>query len=186
MARYITTFLILTMAIAAPAVAQGGGHGNGNGEGNGHGNGNNRSHTKVGHIPSAPTRRPPNARPEPEHIARGRDNGIPHVSHDHWYGHASPGNGRYHLNQPFRSGRFGRVGPAYRYSIVRIDRRAHRFWIPGGYYFYIAPWEWPLVVNWCWDCGDDFVVYIDPDHPGWYLLYNTETGTYIHVQYAGM
>jgi hypothetical protein len=52
--------------------------------------------------------------------------------------------------------------------------------------FEIASWDWDLASDWCWDCdGDNFVVYDDPDHPGWYLVYNVHTGTYIHAQYEG-
>ena len=36
----------------------------------------------------------------------------------------------------------------------------------------VADWDWPICADWCWDCGDDFVVYEDPDHIGWYMLYN--------------
>jgi hypothetical protein len=69
--------------------------------------------------------------------------------------------------------------------VERFDARFHRFWFPGGFGFEIAAWDWPLAADWCWNCGDDFVVYDDPDHPGWYLLYNMDTGVYVHVQYIG-
>ena len=66
-----------------------------------------------------------------------------------------------------------------------MDRNLHRFWFPGGFYFQVADWDWPICADWCWDCGDDFVVYEDPDHTGWYMLYNVHTGVYVHVSYMG-
>ena len=92
---------------------------------------------------------------------------------------------RFHLDHPFEHGHFEHFGPSYRYTVVRIDRDHHRFWFPGGVYFEVAPWDWSVCADWCWDCGDDFVVYEDPDHPGWYLLYNVHTGHYVYATYLG-
>ncbi|HYX67717.1 MAG TPA: hypothetical protein VE825_01180, partial [Terriglobales bacterium] len=103
----------------------------------------------------------------------------------HWYGHDKPNDKRYHVDHPFEHGRFEHFGPSYRYTIERVDLDAHRFWLPGGFFFEVASWDWPLAANWCWNCGDDFVVYDDPDHPGWYLLYNLHTGRFVHVMYMG-
>ena len=55
-----------------------------------------------------------------------------------------------------------------------------------GFSFQIASWDWDVAAGWFWDCdSDDFVVYEDPDHDGWYMLYNVHTGQYVHVMYMG-
>jgi len=140
-----------------------------------------------GHIPAPPVRRTdPHATREVERTPDGRTNEHPHVNNDHWYGHAEVNDRRLHLDHPFEHGHFAHVGPSYRYSIARVDLNAHRFWLPGGFYFEIAAWDWPEAADWCWTtCPGDFVVYEDPDHPGWYLVYNTQTGVYVHAQYLG-
>lgn len=139
-----------------------------------------------GHVPPAPVARPDHTLPgRPEIDERNRINNTPHVSHNEWYGHDRPDDPRFHVDHPYEHGRFAHFGPNYRYGVARIDPNLHRFWIPGGFYFDIAPFDWLLASEWCWNCGDDFVVYEDPDHPGWYLLYNVMTGAYVHVQYMG-
>jgi hypothetical protein len=139
-----------------------------------------------GHIPPPPQPRTDHrAKPEVEHDAAGRTNATPHVNNDHWYGHDRPNDARYRIAHPFEHGHFEKFGPSYRYEIVRIDRDHHRFWFPGGFFFEVALWDWPVCADWCWDCGDDFIIYEDPDHIGWYLLYNIHTGVYVHVQYLG-
>jgi len=147
----------------------------------------NQPRANQGRIPAPPQQRAPHAKPEPERRDGGRVNNTPHVNNDHWYGHDKPNDKRYHLDHPFEHGRFDHFGPSYRYNIVRIDPNLHRFWLPGGYFFEIPAWDWPLAADWCWSCGgDDFVIYEDPDHPGWYLLYNLYTGAFVHVTYMGM
>ena len=138
-----------------------------------------------GHIPAPPPPRPSNAKPEAERM-NGRVNNMPHVSNNQWYGHEKPNDPRYRVAQPFEHGHFEHFGPSYRYNVVRIDPNLRRFWLPGGYFFDVSPVDWPLAAGWCWNCGQDFVVYEDPDHPGWYLLYNIDTGAYVHVLYMGM
>jgi len=138
-----------------------------------------------GTIPPAPERRAPNAQPARDTRIQGHVNTNPHVAENRWYGHDRPNDPRFRLAHPFPHGRFERFGPQYRYNVIRFDPGIREFWFPGGYYFQVAPWDWPLAADWCWQCGDDFVVYDDPDHPGWYLVYNIHTGQYVHAQYMG-
>jgi hypothetical protein len=148
--------------------------------------GANMPRANQGHLPPPPLARSDRtAPPRPEIDERNRINNHPHVSHDEWYGHDRPDDPRFHLDHPWPAGHFTRFGPSYRYAVTRFDRERHRFWFAGGFGFEVAPWDWILAAEWCWTCGDDFIVYDDPDHPGWYLLYNIYTGAYIHVQYLG-
>ena len=169
----------LTALLCLPAFAQ-------RGEERGGQHEHNTPRANQGRIPPAPARRDDHrARPEPERHDGGRINSTPHVNNDHWYGHDRPDDKRYHFDHPFEHGRFEHFGPSYRYRIERFDRDHHRFWFPGGYFFEVAAWDWPICADWCWDCEDDFVIYEDSDHEGWYLLYNVHTGVYVHVNYMG-
>ncbi len=138
-----------------------------------------------GKIPPAPEKRDVNAARDVHKFDDGRSSDRPHVANNHWYGHEAPNDPRFHLDHPFPHGKFAHFGPSYRYSITRIDVNAHRFWFPGGFYFDIAAFDWAQCADWCWNCGNDFVVYEDTDHVGWYLLYNVHTGVYVHCQYMG-
>ena len=139
-----------------------------------------------GRVPPPPAARlERSAAPRPEIDVRSRINSTPHVSHNEWYGHDRPDDPRFHLDHPYPHGRFARFGSQYRYSVVRFDPALHRLWLPGGFLFEVAAFESASAQEWCWTCGDDFVIYDDPDHAGWYLLYDVHTGIYVHVQYLG-
>lgn len=109
----------------------------------------------------------------------------PHVDarSDRWVGHDTGRNdGNYHLDQPWAHGHFpGTIGPRFVYRLHGGNRDRFEF---GGFYFGVAPYDYDYVGDWLWD-NDDIVIYDDPDHPGWYLAYNTRLGTYAHVQYLG-
>jgi hypothetical protein len=145
----------------------------------------NSPRANQGRVPPAPQKHERQAKFEEEHREGGKVDRSPHVNNDRWYGHDDAGDKRYHVDRPFEHGHFEHAGPSFRYNVLRIDRENHRFWIPGGFFFSFASWDWPLCTDWCWDCGDDFVLYDDPDHIGWYLLYNIHTGVYVHVTYMG-
>ena len=138
-----------------------------------------------GHIPPAPLARPQGGKPEVHTYPNGQLDARPHVANDRWYGHDDRNDARFHLAQPYAHGRFANFGPSFQYRIGRVDLGAHRFWFTGGFGFEVAAWDWPFAADWCWNCPDDIVVYDDPDHPGWYLIYNSETGVYVHAQYIG-
>lgn len=179
--------LAFALVASAPAFAQPQDHRDqGREENQKHAADRNPPRANGGRIPPPPPeRKDRNQGREAHKFDDGRASDRPHVSDNHWYGHEAPGDARFHVDRPYEHGRFTRFGPTYRYKVVRFDRDAHRFWFAGGG-FEIAAWDWPQAADWCWNCGaDDFVVYDDTDHVGWYMIYNIHTGVYVHAQFLG-
>jgi hypothetical protein len=106
-----------------------------------------------------------------------------HAQDDRWIGHDTGRNDpHYHLDHPWEHGRFERpIGASHIWRLRGGGRE--RFDI-GGYFFQVSPYDSDYVSDWLWD-SDDIVLYPDPDHDGWYLVYNPRLGTYVHVLYLG-
>jgi len=108
----------------------------------------------------------------------------PHVhDNDEWIGHNyGRENGYYRRDNLWQQGRFGLgIGREHVYRLAGGNR--NRFWFNGSY-FGVARYDYGYVNDWRWN-GDHIVIYEDPEHPGWYLAYNTRLGTYVHVEYFG-
>jgi hypothetical protein len=142
-----------------------------------------------GHVPArgpAPARPAQHVAPQeaPKYADKKGHPEAPHVhTNDKWIGHDS---GRddphYHLDHPWEHGRFtGGIGRGHQWHIEGGNRE--RFWF-GGFYFSVAPFDYGFCDDWDW-ATDQIVIYDDPDHDGWYLVYNVRLGTYCHVQYLG-
>ena len=110
----------------------------------------------------------------------------PHVDAkgDHWVDHdTGPDDQRFRLERPWEHGHYtAGVGPRYLYKLAGGTR--DRFWFNASEWS-VASFDSSAVDGWQWD-HDDVVIYDDPDHPGWYLAYNTRLGTYAHVLYLGI
>jgi hypothetical protein len=80
-------------------------------------------------------------------------------------------------------GRYAYVGRPF--ISVSIDYRTRRALLYDRSTWVVAPYDIDRCRDWEWD-RDSVFVYDDDQHPGWYLLFNSRLGRYVHVEFAGI
>jgi hypothetical protein len=86
----------------------------------------------------------------------------------------------------------GRAYPFGRYEHVRsvfiarrIDYRTRRVVLYDNSNWVVAAYDLDRCRDWEWE-RDQVYVYDDDHHPGWYLLFNSRLGRYVHVEFSGV
>ena len=118
-----------------------------------------------------------------EHHDNGKHNG--------WYKHGDRDDHRDWDSERDRI-RPGRSYPYGRYEHVRgefiarrIDYRTRRVVLYDNSNWAVASYDLDRCRDWEWE-RDRVYVYDDDHHPGWYLLFNTRLGRYVHVEFSGV
>jgi hypothetical protein len=112
-----------------------------------------------------------------------------HGKHEGWYKHGDDDDdqGNRHDNGKhkgwYKHGRYPNVREAI---VVRdFDPRTRHIILYDQSNWVVAPDDVPRCRDWEWD-RDRVYVYDDDLHPGWYVLFDSRLGRYVHVEFFGM
>src|SRR5579859_2917696 len=86
-------------------------------------------------------------------------------------------------NRHYPRGRYEHVHEVF---VARsIDYRTRNVILYDRSNWVVAAYDLDRCRDWQWD-HDQVYVYDDDHHPGWYLLFNSRLGRYVHVEYSGI
>jgi len=113
------------------------------------------------------------------------DNGL----HKGWYKHHDDDyrdwdydHDRIKPGRHYPHGRYGYV--KHRWIARSFDIRSRQIILEDDSEWIVSSYDRDRCRDWRWD-NDDVYVYDDDHHAGWYLLFNSRLGRYVHVEYYG-